>query len=389
MSFVAAATIGSALIGSNASDNAADAASDAANNANALEKAMYDQTRQDNLPYQQTGYAANDLINMLLGVPPTSGAATSQSLTPPTLSDYNALRAQLLPQYTSQQVMGMGDGVYQDTVVDEAGLKKAIEAQMAKEQQAYQQYQSQQAAAKAGQPVPGSTNPLFGLLTKDYTPQNMLSDPGYQFRQDEMAKAVERSAAARGGLYSGATAKALQDRSANVAAQGYNDDWNRFQQGRANIINPLLAISGRGQTAIGQVSSAGQNYAGAAGNNMMGAANMQGAAGMNSGVIWGNALNQLGSMAGRSKWANPIQPGGGWGTGDAYGNEDLGMYYSDERLKKNKRPIGRTARGNTIYAWDWKTGGSGRGVIAQEVAHIPGAVHDDADGILMVDYSKV
>lgn len=322
MSFVAAATIGSALIGSNASDNAADAASDAANNANALEKAMYDQTRQDNLPYQQSGYAANDLINMLMGVGPTSSAGQPQSLTPPKLSDYAALRAQLLPQFTTNGDHIEG-GIYQ-TSVNEPALQKAIEAQMAKEQQAYQQFQSQQAAAKAGKGVPGSTNPLFGLLTKDYTPQNMLADPGYKFRQDEMAKSVERSAAARGGLYSGATAKALQDRSADVAAQGYDQDWNRFQQGRANIINPLLAISGRGQTAIGQVSSAGQNYAGAAGNNMMGAANMQGAAGMNNALIWQNTGNQLASMYGRK------QPGAGstgfqnpswWAGGEGYWGE--------------------------------------------------------------------
>lgn len=63
--------------------------------------------------------------------------------------------------------------------------------------------------------------------------------------------------------------------------------------------------------------------------------------------------------------------------------------FSDIRLKTNVRRLGTTARGNAWYSWDWKTGGRGEGVIAQEVAHIPGAVQAHANGFLMVDYSKV
>jgi hypothetical protein len=384
----AAVAIGGALIGSQASKSAAGKQSDAANRATDIEWDMYNQTRTDNLPFMQTGYSANDLINMLMGVAPTSGAATA-GVTAPKLTDYNALRAQLLPQYTTKGDHIEG-GFYQETV-DEAALQKAIEAQMAKEQQAYQQFQSQQAAIKSGQATTGSENPLYGSLMKQYTPENMLSDPGYKWRMDQMQDQVQSSAAARGGLYSGATAKALQENAAGIAAQGYGDDWNRYETGKGNMLNALLGISGRGQTAVGNVSSAGQGYAGAAGNNLMNAANAQGAAGMNNAVIWGNTGNQLASMWGRRQPTAPsmASSSGGWGTGDMYGNQDQGMFYSDRRLKINIRPIGRTARGSTIYAWDWKTGGSGRGVIAQEVAHIPGAVHDDADGILMVDYSKV
>jgi len=372
----AAVAIGGALIGSQASKSAAGKQSDAANRATDIEWDMYNQTRTDNLPFMQTGYSANDLINMLMGVAPTSGAATA-GVTAPKLTDYNALRAQLLPQYTTKGDHIEG-GFYQETV-DEAALQKAIEAQMAKEQQAYQQFQSQQAAIKSGQATPGSENPLYGSLMKQYTPENMLSDPGYKWRMDQMQDQVQSSAAARGGLYSGATAKALQENAAGIAAQGYGDDWNRYETGKGNMLNALLGISGRGQTAVGNVSSAGQGYAGAAGNNLMNSANAQGAAGLNNAVLWSNTGNQLASMWGRKN------------TTPAAGTDQdvLGMFYSDARLKTNIRPIGRTARGNTIYAWDWKTGGSGRGVIAQEVAHIPGAVHDDADGILMVDYSKV
>jgi len=391
--WAAVGAIGGALISSSASKSAADGQTDAANRATDIEWDMYNQTRTDNLPFMQTGYSANDLINMLMGVAPTGPgtSGTSSTTKAPTLSDYGALRKSLLPKYTSQQQVGMGDNMDVASVIDEAGLQKAIEAQMAKEQQAYQQFQSQQAAVKAGQATPGSTNPLFGSLMKQYTPENMLSDPGYQFRQDEMGKAVERSAAARGGLYSGATAKELQDRSAGVAAQGYSDDWNRYETGKGNMLNALLGISGRGQTAIGNVNSAGQGYAGAAGNNLMNSANAQGAAGMNNAVLWSNTGNQLASMWGRRQPTAPsmASSSGGWGTGDMYGNEDQGMYFSDRRLKTNIRRIGTTPRGYARYSWDWIDGGSGEGVIAQEVQAIDPSAVAEIDGFLAVDYGKI
>ena len=75
---------------------------------------------------------------------------------------------------------------------------------------------------------------------------------------------------------------------------------------------------------------------------------------------------------------NMLMGGGGGGTP------------SDARLKKNIKVIGRSNRGYTLYSWDWKSGGSSLGVIAQEVALVdPSAVSAGADGYLMVDYSKV
>jgi hypothetical protein len=67
------------------------------------------------------------------------------------------------------------------------------------------------------------------------------------------------------------------------------------------------------------------------------------------------------------------------------------LFFSDARLKRNIKLVGRTKGGNNWYAWDWKDGsGSSDGVIAQELAlAAPHAVHVDASGYLMVDYSKV
>ena len=66
---------------------------------------------------------------------------------------------------------------------------------------------------------------------------------------------------------------------------------------------------------------------------------------------------------------------------------------SDIRLKDNIEPLGRVG-GHNVYAFDYKNpaDGSGRqvGVMAQEVLQTrPDAVLERADGMLMVDYSKL
>lgn len=94
--------------------------------------------------------------------------------------------------------------------------------------------------------VPGQdTNPGDDFLD-DWDPQGWLqSTPGYQFRLDEGTKARERSAAARGMLFSGPTMKGL-DRYAQDYASA---EWDQ-------LFNQL----GGGGAATGALSDAGNNY---------------------------------------------------------------------------------------------------------------------------------
>jgi hypothetical protein len=112
----------------------------------------------------------------------------------------------------------------------------------------------------------------------DVTEQN---DPGFQFRLQQGQQALENSAAARGGLLSGGTAKALeryaQDYSSNEyqnvfnrSLTDYQQAYNQFQQAQANQFNRLAAISGVGQTAAQQLNSAGAAAAGNVGNILLG-----------------------------------------------------------------------------------------------------------------------
>lgn len=102
--------------------------------------------------------------------------------------------------------------------------------------------------------------------------------PGYQFRFDEGQKAIERSAAARGGMNSGATMKALTRFGQNIAADEYN-----------NYLNRLSSVAGAGQVATSQVAQAGQNYATGAGNALMagGRARASGYEAISQGVNYG------------------------------------------------------------------------------------------------------
>jgi hypothetical protein len=59
-------------------------------------------------------------------------------------------------------------------------------------------------------------------------PEFLANNPAYQFRQQEAQKALERSAASRGGLLSGQFAKALQERSQGLASEEFGNAFNRL-----------------------------------------------------------------------------------------------------------------------------------------------------------------
>lgn len=63
---VGGAAVGSALIGANAAGDAADAQSQAAAQSDATQRYMYDQTREDNAPFRETGLAANNKLAELM-----------------------------------------------------------------------------------------------------------------------------------------------------------------------------------------------------------------------------------------------------------------------------------------------------------------------------------
>ena len=97
-----------------------------------------------------------------------------------------------------------------------------------------------------------------------YTPFSMeqfRADPGYGFRLSEGQKALDRQAAARGGLISGAALKSAQRFGQEMGSQEYLNAFNRYQTENMARLNPLQSLAGMAQTSTNQLGAAGQAYA--------------------------------------------------------------------------------------------------------------------------------
>ena len=89
--------------------------------------------------------------------------------------------------------------------------------------------QTPDAAQYASGPPQLYQGAMPGTQVSQLTGQQVLDqDPGAAFRQSEARKALEGSAAAKGGLLSGSTLGALQRQSQDLASQEYGNAWQRM-----------------------------------------------------------------------------------------------------------------------------------------------------------------
>lgn len=126
-----------------------------------------------------------------------------------------------------------------------------------------------------------------GSLTKPFdqsftapTGLTEQNDPGYQARLKLGTDAIQRSAAARGGVVTGGTAKALdtygQDYASNEYGNVYNralndftTNFNAYNTNQTNQYNKLAALSGIGQQSAVQLGQQGQNASNNVTNNLL------------------------------------------------------------------------------------------------------------------------
>jgi len=122
--------------------------------------------------------------------------------------------------------------------------------------------------------------------------EEIQMDPGYGFRLAEGQKALERSAAARGGLLSGSMLKGAQRFGQELGSQEYQNAYARAMQQRANLTNALSGIGAYGPAAAGAMGGAAQGYASGAGQaiGMGGQARASGYLGQSNALA--NALSQ-------------------------------------------------------------------------------------------------
>ena len=269
---------------------------------------MFNQSRQDQAPFRQAGLVGlNQYMNMLGlgsgggssgGVQPYGGTFTAGGNDNPFVtvgsSGAPSVNAQLYgsdPAYKKawdQAVLEhqnqWGKGYQADSSVD------AINNRVT---QLYSQFGGGKSVGTAGYETATPAN-MGGSAGQ--APGNGQQDafalfrnqPGYQFGLNEGEKAVQASAAARGGLNSGATLKALTKFGTDYADQ----------QGYTPYMNRLAALSGMAQTSTNTTGQLGANYANQVGANLQNAGQARAQGIYGSANAWSNYTNSMSKMAG-------------------------------------------------------------------------------------------
>jgi hypothetical protein len=134
----------------------------------------------------------------------------------------------------------------------------------------------------------------YGKYGRDFSMADYQADPGYAFRLSEGQKALDRSAAARGGLISGGALRAATRYGQDMGSQEYGNAYNRYQTNRTNQLQPLGSLMTSGQNAAAGAGAAAGQYGANAGNLMM-----QGGQAIAAGQLGvGNTINNaLGTAA--------------------------------------------------------------------------------------------
>ena len=173
----------------------------------------------------------------------------------------------------------------------------------------------------------GSANQPYSMagfdpnsLMRNFGAADFQTDPGYNFRLSEGLKALDRQAAARGGMMSGAALKAAGRYGQEAASQEYGNAFNRFQTNRASQAGLFTDAYNRNRTRqldefsrLGGLMTSGQNAAAGTGASQAAfgsnAANLmsQGAQAMGQGVIGAGQAAAAGQMGAGNTYNNAIQ----------------------------------------------------------------------------------
>jgi hypothetical protein len=132
------------------------------------------------------------------------------------------------------------------------------------------------------------------------TAQFIQQDPGYAFRLSEGQKALDRSAAARGGLISGGAMKAAQRYGQEMGSQEFQNAYNR-----------LAGIAQLGPSAAGVQNSLGTGYANQANQLAMTNAANQGNLALQRGNIAATQYGNYGNVLGNALSKYSFGGGGG------------------------------------------------------------------------------
>jgi hypothetical protein len=279
---VAGATVVGGVMGSQAAGDAADAQAGAAAQSDATQRYIYDQSRADQQPFLQNGYAANNKLAKLLGLGSSTPSLLSTGGGAPgynaELYNSNPLYRQAWDSLAAEHYGAYGSGYTSGS--DRNWIEQGIRSRMGSD------------GIAALTPAQDAS---FGSLLKQPTRADIEADPTYamgmQFGLDEGTKGINRQAAATGGLLSGATLKALTKYGNDYGTQKAGDAVNRINAGKQQQYSMLSGMSGGGQAAAGQTQAAGSQYASAVGQAAVGLGNARAASAIGQSNAWTGAIN--------------------------------------------------------------------------------------------------
>lgn len=300
-----AAILGSAAIGAagsayagsqqaSAAESAAQTQADAARRSAELQRKMFKETRQDLAPFRQGGTAAfNQLMDLY--VPGGSGQIQSQNR----IGELRDRRNRLLDRIENA---GAAPSAVNQTAIDQIQdelnrLRRQPARDMvggnAAKQSRIQELQGRLQSLRSGGGATADTSRLESQISdidqqiaslQDQEPdgreealEDFYTSPGYEFRLEEGQRALDRSAAARGRLNSGAQERRTIEFGQGMASQEFN-----------NYANRLAELAQFGQNSAAQTGTFRQNAAQGIGN----AITQQGAAQASGTVGSSNALTQ-------------------------------------------------------------------------------------------------
>lgn len=289
---IGGATLLGGMLSANAADRASGAQSEATNRAVGEQARQFNTARTDQLPFLRTGQAATIRLRDLL-----TPRAPSTKVTGRVLSREEFDPEAYLNAYSDVTATGN-----QDWINDP--------------------YQHYMAEVQAG----GWYRPAFKLgasqespLLQDFTPGDLVNEPGYQFGLTQGNKAIENAARARGMFMSPATVKELLRYGQDYAGTKYQDAYNRDLTNRTTKFNLLSGAASGGQVAANTLSNAGQNYATNVGNLVTAGANARGAAGIAGANAYGNAIGTIGNLYMQNQYLDALKNRGGGNYYPLYG----------------------------------------------------------------------
>jgi hypothetical protein len=128
-----------------------------------------------------------------------------------------------------------------------------------------------------------------------YGMEELLQDPGYQFRLSEGTRALEGAAAARGKFLSGDQLLGIQEYGQQMASQEFGNAFARTQSERDATYGRLRDASMSGLGAQNALAGVASNYADSAGGAIRAGGQAQATGAANIGNIWANAAGGVAS----------------------------------------------------------------------------------------------